>query len=273
MFYNCTSLKFLYLDNFDTKLVSDMGSMFEDCKKLISLDLRNFETSLVTNMNNMFYNCESLILLRINFKTSKLGYFEHSYFFPVTETIKMCINDEFFDFLDGDEYFQDKGYELNCDDTCFQENRKIIIDKKKCVFNCSDDEEYKLEYNNICYQSCPEGTLPVSDIKCISENDLNDNDMNSQSSDSDFDTNNINNFNDSICIIYDNYTFDLNEIITNIRKDSFICKLNLLKLFTKDNKDIFFKDNNKIYQITSSYNQYNNNYNNISTIILGQCEE
>jgi surface protein len=244
-----------------------MASMFENCEKLISLDLQNFDTSSVKDMNSMFYNCVSLIFLRINFKAGE--YLEiDSYFFPGTNTIKMCINDEFIDFLDRNDYFQYKDYELNCSDTCFQENKKIIIDKKECVFNCFDDEEYILEYNNICYQSCPEGTHPVSDIKCIA-----DIDMNSQSSDSDFNTNNINIFNDSICIIYDNYTFDVNEIITNIKKDSLICKLNLFKLFSKDNKDIFIKDNNRIYQITSSYNQYNNSYNNVSTIILGQCEE
>jgi surface protein len=267
MFYNCFSLEFLYLDNFDTKLVINTASMFENCEKLISLDLQNFDTSSVKVMNSMFYNCVSLLFLRINFKVGE--YLEiDSYFFPYTNTIKMCINDEFINFLDRNDYFQYKDYELNCSDTCFQENKKIIIDKKECVFNCFDDEKYILEYNNICYQSCPEGSHPVSDIKCIS-----DIEMNSQPSDSDFNTNNINIFNDSICIIYDNYTFDLNEIITNIKKDSLICKLNLFKLFSKDNKDIFIKDNNRIYQITSSYNQYNNSYNNVSTIILGQCEE
>ena len=267
MFLRCFSLEFLYLDNFDTKLVTDMGSMFEDCEKLISLDLQNFETSLVTFMNSMFYNCKSLIFLRINFKVGE--YLEiDSYLFPDINTIKICINDEFINFLGGDDYFQYKDYELNCSDICFQENKKMIIDKNKCVFNCFDDEEYILEYNNVCYKSCPEGTQPISDIKCIAEID-----MSSQSSDSDFDTNNINIFNDSKCIIYDNYTFDLNEIITNIKNDSLICKLNLFKLFSKDNKDVFIKDNNRIYQITSSYNQYNNNYNNASIIILGQCEE
>ena len=33
------------------------------------------------------------------------------------------------------------------------------------------------------------------------------------------------------------------------------------------------KENNILYQLTSSYNQNNNKYNNLSTINLGECEK
>ena len=38
------------------------------------------------------------------------------------------------------------------------------------------------------------------------------------------------------------------------------------------NRDLMVKDRNMIYQLTSSYNQNNNEYNNDSTIKLGECE-
>ena len=49
--------------------------------------------------------------------------------------------------------------------------------------------------------------------------------------------------------------------------DSFI-----LEVIEKENKDLILLDNNVIYQLTSSYNQKHNEYNNISTINLGLCE-
>ena len=51
---------------------------------------------------------------------------------------------------------------------------KLIKTKFKCINNCSEDEIYKYEYNNICYTSCPNGThslmynqnLCVKDLEC-----------------------------------------------------------------------------------------------------------
>ena len=51
----------------------------------------------------------------------------------------------------------------------------------------------------------------------------------------------------------------LNELISNV--------------LGGDKKDYLYKDDNIIYQITSTYNQNNNQNNNISTIILGECEK
>lgn len=61
MFYNCTALERLDLNNFDTGRVVDMGYMFAKCAALERLDIDNFDTSAVTSMNYMFYNTESLM--------------------------------------------------------------------------------------------------------------------------------------------------------------------------------------------------------------------
>ena len=34
-------------------------------------------------------------------------------------------------------------------------NNKIILDKKKCIDNCTNDNLFKFEFNNICYKECP----------------------------------------------------------------------------------------------------------------------
>lgn len=46
----------------------------------------------------------------------------------------------------------------NCSDICFKENKKIILEKKICLSECSE-EKYIYEYNGICYESCPNGNF------------------------------------------------------------------------------------------------------------------
>ena len=54
MFYNCSSLISLNLDNFNTNNVEDMSYMFSGCSSLTSLNLSNFNTNNVKDMNYMF---------------------------------------------------------------------------------------------------------------------------------------------------------------------------------------------------------------------------
>ena len=98
MFWQCTSLRELYIDNFNTFKVTNMTQMFsgcssltnldlssfntsnaiiiymfQNCSSLTSLDLSSFNTSNVTGMDSMFQNCSSLTSLDLsNFNTSKV---------------------------------------------------------------------------------------------------------------------------------------------------------------------------------------------------------
>jgi hypothetical protein len=74
----------------------------------------------------------------------------------MSETVKICSDENTNTYL---------GLTLDCSDTCFQEDRKIIIEEKKCVKECEFDEHYKLEYKEICYKECPESTFNLS-YKC-----------------------------------------------------------------------------------------------------------
>ena len=73
MFFGCSCLISLDLNNFDTNKVTTMESMFEGCSFLTSLDLCNFDTSHVTNMAGMFSGCYSLRNLNVtSFDTSRV---------------------------------------------------------------------------------------------------------------------------------------------------------------------------------------------------------
>ena len=64
------------------------------------------------------------------------------------------------------------------------------------------------------------------------------------------------------------------DIIKNIRED--IIKHNLDKIISKvveKKEDQLIREDNTFFQITTSENQNNNNYTNISTIKLGDCEK
>ena len=83
MFYICSSLKSINLF-FDTSQVEDMGFMFFKCISLISLEISNFNTSQVIKMENMFEWCTSLVSLDLfNFVTSKVQTM-HRMFFSCT---------------------------------------------------------------------------------------------------------------------------------------------------------------------------------------------
>jgi len=63
-------------------------------------------------------------------------------------------------------------------------------------------------------------------------------------------------------------------MIENIRNDIVNGSLNsIISDILAGKEDYIIKDDNLIYQITSTDNQQNNENNNISTIILGECEK
>lgn len=66
MFEGCSSMEKLNLASFNTSNVETMGSMFRNCSSLISLDLSDFDTSKVWDVDSMFSNCISLTELNLS---------------------------------------------------------------------------------------------------------------------------------------------------------------------------------------------------------------
>ena len=63
------------------------------------------------------------------------------------------------------------------------------------------------------------------------------------------------------------------DIIKNIREDLINHNLDsLISNVIKEKEDVSIRNDNALFQITTSENQYNNTYTNISSIQLGECE-
>ena len=56
-------------------------------------------------------------------------------------------------------YYIDSSNLYHCTVNCPNDYNKLIIFKKKCIDNCINDDIYKYEYQNYCYQDCPPNTI------------------------------------------------------------------------------------------------------------------
>ena len=86
---------------------------------------------------------------------------------------------------------------------------------------------------------------------------------------------NSNDFFNKKCKINNNNEYVKDNMIENIKNDIESGEMSSLiekNLINGDKKDILISDNDTIYQITNTKNQNNNKYNNMSSILLGECE-
>ena len=60
-------------------------------------------------------------------------------------------------------YYFNESNDYNCIEKCQGKYNKLIKDLNKCIDNCTKDDIYKYEFNNICYKSCPYGTYELED--------------------------------------------------------------------------------------------------------------
>ena len=147
-------------------------------------------------------------------------------------------------------------------------NKKYIKEKNKYLDNCFEDDIYKYDYNNICYTSCPKNSMISLSNKylCIGNISAKFN----QNKDSN--TKIIHNYDTFRKLNYENE----DKIIKNIRNNIVIGKLDseINDLINGNGTDIFFFENNIAYHITTTENQNNlkNINNNVSNILLGECE-
>ena len=138
-----------------------------------------------------------------------------------------------------DYYYFDEFDEFHCTKICPDEYNKKIIEKKICVNNCTNDDIYIYEYNNTCFQECPEGTISNEvSYTCInvinSTKDIKD---------------------------------EMDKEIENFR--GMVSDFNV----SENTADIIKKEKNVQYQMTTSENQKNNTNKNMTSIDLGECED
>ena len=263
MFINCSSIKYLDLNNFNTSSVISFHGIFKFCKSLLGLKIDNFNTSSAGNLNQMFYSCSSLISLNLlNIDPSAVTRGLNNMFEEINRDTIFCVSDQR---IKGQiEEVLNNNYINNCSHNCFSsKNSKIIEDQKICVSDCFNNGEIRYEYGNICYQTCPINTHISSDnLTCENDNET----MKLLKS---FD---IDKFFNGSYHIENSDPFVKEQIINIIKEDIKNGKINLTDLIEGDKNDYILKEADAIYQITSTENQKNKEYD-ISTIQLGQCEE
>ena len=298
MFYSCVNLKSLDLGNFDTSLTTNMESMFSECQSLIYLNINNFNTTLVSNMANMFKDCSSLTSLNLSsFKISNNTNME-DILHGISENLIYCINDDFYQKIETFVSSKTCAFrDNNCITGWHMRSKKIIKENDYviCYENCSETINYKYEYENKCYSSCPIGTTSlynnnflceIFNEKEIKENinkdnsdDINNINTNTNIIRKEFKTDNIINNNlPQICNPNDFFNHECSPIKFNSMVDLIINQLNdglmnnIIDDVIKNEIDFFNMDNNIKYQITSTHNQKNKIYDNISVIDLKECE-
>ena len=277
MFSGCTSLLSLNLSNFDTSQVTSMESMFFNCKKITSLDLSNFNTQNVTNMINMFNGCNSLSYLNFYNYNSQLLKYNYDIFFKTKNNLIICVSKEFYK-----ESLLKELSKLNCPIFSCSKNykeikKKLIYNNDSCIDNCQFNTIYKYEYEDRCYKECPKGTHSSETNKYLCENNikeclkkypflnLDDNSCIEYCNSIDF-------FNKK-CILNNNSTNSKLIIISNILEEIELGLMDsLINEILNEKEDIIIKNKDTIYQITSSFNQKNKKYQNISLLKLEGCE-
>ena len=167
MFCGATSLKFLNLVNFNTSSVDSMEMIFKDFYSLISLNIDSFNTNLVQNMYGMFQNCQSLISLNLRNFIFKEDVNIENMFTDINPNLIYSIGSSIPQNL-LEILLVAVGSSDNSN-LCFQNSEnKFIIEELRCIDNCTNDNLYKFEYNNLCYISCPKRTnvLPGNIYLC-----------------------------------------------------------------------------------------------------------
>ena len=164
-------------------------------------------------------------------------------------------------------YYFDLLGKYNCtlDNICPDNQSKLIKQKNKCIDNCANDDIYIYEQNNICVEFLSDDIIIICPINLPYEKNKECVEICTSLE-----------FLNKVCKINNrNNQTAQNNIANSIKND--ISNHNLDPLLSDlkdgDKNDFIIEDIDIIYQITSSENQNNNEYNNISTILLGNCEK
>ena len=154
------------------------------------------------------------------------------YYLNIANCFKNCTYYHYFDDLHI--------HHCTIDEKCPEDKNKLILERGECVEDCSKDNNYKYEYNNICYNYniLPETTLLI-----------------------------INNYNQKSLIL------DEDKIISEFIYNSWNnIKESQIKE-VKNGNDLLLTENNGLkISLTTSDNKIKKN-KNISLIDLGECED
>ena len=312
MFGGCSSLTSLNINNFNTSLVKDIGNMFNGCRSLESLNLIKFNISLVEKSGGIFYDINKNIILCVNENnTELLDKIESKLIGKVTHDNEKCIQNCSLDGNFTFE-FNNKCYSECPEGTHLSSNNGNLciegLEEANSIINAIQNIEYTEKISDLreetksseIYVKIPntEMTQIISkteinkefenteETKIITNSVINEGSQKSELTEEVKLTESIENVNirkyldindfyeyyENIIHSYNNSELNGN-IFSNIHKD--LSDGNLYDLIfsnKSEDKDLLIKGEGVIFQVTSSENQKNNNYYNLSVIKLGKCE-
>ena len=283
MLVNCTNLECLDLSNFDTRSVTNMKNMFSGCNNLLYLDLNSFNFTKVNNINNMFKNCNSLVYLNLGSLEKQIPINKDDVtdlFYNIFEDINICSK-----LTNINEIINNYNLSINCSDDCFTHKTNVLGSTKKCVESCQENDYYKYEYNHVCMDKCPIGTHHIYRNEYLCQKDERCKEY----------KNNIEKCKENLHIGYYldyedgiykpcyracktcNTSGDINnnnciEYLIDVYLEEF--RTEIISYNTKKidiGHDYFRSEENVVYTLTSTRNQNNNKYFNVSSIELNEC--
>ena len=276
MFYRCNNLKSLNLSSFNTSNVINMEKMFYECNNLISLDLSNFNTKLIESLNSMFYECKNLKFINFyNYDIINTSNCQNM-FYGTPNNLIICINEKTSKQVISELFFEQ--CIINDCSIVLDSNNKIIYENRICIDDCIFDEINKYKFKNFCYEQCPKGTHSNKENNLLCEYNifecLEDHPFLIIQDNSCTEECNCRDFFNNICKLNSNnaqsQSILISSIIKGIQED--LINEPLEDLINNEKNDIIKIENNTIYQITTSFNQNNKEYLDISSIKLGECE-
>ena len=293
MFSGCYTLKSLDISNFDTSNVEDMEGMFMDCISLKSLNLYNFDTSKLNKWTDMFYDINNNLIFCSNqekqsnisslfsiFNNNNCSFFcslnnQKKFIIETNECILTCNQSSKYRYEYNNSCYKScpNGTVSSNSDEYFCEN--IIVDTTilnigNTIIKTINIEAYntniKIESTNIKTTYLEAYSTKINiDGNFIKNTNLEGNSSNINNEC------NLENIFDNKCILNDDKDAIINNIRDGIKNRTFDSLIE--RVIKRENKDLVIKYNGIIYQITSSSIQNNKEYDNISIIKLGDCED
>ena len=260
MFFRCTEITEINLSNFKTSQVTSMYDMFAYCSSLTSINLSNIDTSKVESMSSIFAYCSNLTFLNLsNFKTSNVNNMNRLFFeCPLLNSLdlsnfnfsKVKNMNNMFENCNNLKYKKKK----NCDQSkLYNFIREIDNTHKKISIFLNKIFINNLQIFSLLYR------IQYLNINCTNDW-LSDNE----------------NINDDYEYIENGENSKEKEIKLN---DNFLNIIETGILSDKYNTSDIDNGNDKIIEydkltitFTTTQNQKNNIYNNMTTIDLGECE-
>ena len=161
---------------------------------------------------------------------------------------------------------------------CTKEFDKLILDKKECVKNCSQDDIYKYEFRKQCFKKCPENTEVSRINEFFCEIICNENKPFERIETQECVENcDINEMQLDLCITkyFSNETNPENKIIDKKFEsvENSLTSENYNTSNLDNGKNEVIKDEKFTITLTTTESQKSNKNTNMTTIDLGPCEK